>query len=191
MPHKPEDRDRRGICGARKKNGELCRAFAGQGTDHLGIGRCKFHGGRTKNHNLHAERIRVERDMVRFGAPIDIRPVDALLRMLHLASGHAAWLQAEIARTEDLANPEAVQLTRLYAEERDRIARVAKSCLDAGVAERQVAIAEQYGAELARVLRAIFEDEELALRPEQRAALPAVTARYIRLLELPAPAPVA
>ena len=32
-------------CGAKKKNGETCRAAAGQGTRHIGTGRCKFHGG--------------------------------------------------------------------------------------------------------------------------------------------------
>jgi rubredoxin len=28
------------LCGARKKTGEECRAFAGQGTPHLGVGNC-------------------------------------------------------------------------------------------------------------------------------------------------------
>lgn len=33
------------VCGARNRQGDLCRNQAGKGTDHLGFGRCKFHGG--------------------------------------------------------------------------------------------------------------------------------------------------
>lgn len=34
-------------CGARTRSGSPCRNVAGKGTNHLGIGRCKFHGGAT------------------------------------------------------------------------------------------------------------------------------------------------
>lgn len=33
------------LCGATNRNGEPCQLKAGWGTDHLGVGRCKFHGG--------------------------------------------------------------------------------------------------------------------------------------------------
>ena len=33
------------VCGARKKQGGICRARAGRGTKHPGTGRCKHHGG--------------------------------------------------------------------------------------------------------------------------------------------------
>jgi hypothetical protein len=36
-------------------------------------------------------------------------------------------------------------VTALYGEERDRAARVAKAALDAGVAERQIVLAERWG----------------------------------------------
>ena len=186
MPHTSKDRDKVGICGARKKNGETCRAFAGQGTDHLGIGRCKFHGGSTRNHRLRATVVQAQRDMIKFGAAFEIHPHEALLRMLHLAAGHVAWLRVEIGELDDLSGDEGRILTTLYGEERDRVAKVAKACLDAGVAERQVAIAEQYGAQLADVLRAIFSDPELGLSASQRAALPSVAARYLHHLEAPA-----
>ncbi len=42
QPHKK-------ICGAKAKStGEPCKLVAGYGTDHLGEGRCKFHGGASK-----------------------------------------------------------------------------------------------------------------------------------------------
>ena len=32
-------------CGAKKNNGKYCTSYAGRGTDHMGSGRCKNHGG--------------------------------------------------------------------------------------------------------------------------------------------------
>lgn len=34
-------------CGAKNRNNGLCNHPAGWGTDHLGTGRCKYHGGKT------------------------------------------------------------------------------------------------------------------------------------------------
>jgi hypothetical protein len=47
---------------------------------------------------------------------------------------------------------------RLYQEERDRLVRVAKAAIDAGVAERQVRITEEQARQLARVVSAIVID---------------------------------
>lgn len=69
------------------------------------------------------------------------------------------------------------------AEKRNRVARVAKACLDAGVAERQVKLAETYGAALANLLRAVFNDRELGLTAAQRKRLPEVLRRYLGALE--------
>ena len=41
LPRKEPDE----FCNARKKSGGYCSKVAGYGTDHLGYGRCKFHGG--------------------------------------------------------------------------------------------------------------------------------------------------
>jgi len=48
-PAPPDTTPKHPICGARAKSkaGEPCRRPAGWGTDHLGTGRCKFHGGRS------------------------------------------------------------------------------------------------------------------------------------------------
>ena len=183
MPHTPEQRDKQHLCGAKKKNGEKCRAFAGQGTDHPGIGTCKFHGGSTRTHKQHAVIQEAQRRMVKLGAPVEMRPTEALLAMLHLASGHVAWLRGEISRLDDLSSSEGLAFVALYGEERDRVAKVAKACLDAGVAERQVRLVEQYGSALASVLGAVFADPALHLRSEQRAALPEVLRRHLVAIE--------
>jgi hypothetical protein len=46
----------------------------------------------------------------------------------------------------------------LYQEERDRLVRVSKAAIDAGVAERQVRITEEQARQLARVVSAIVTD---------------------------------
>lgn len=73
-------------------------------------------------------------------------------------------------------------LATLEANERDRCAKFASLALQAGVAERQVRLAEQHGAMMATVLRMALGDPELALSAEQRAAIPAVMRRHLELL---------
>lgn len=46
-------------CGAKTKKGDKCQHQAGQGTDHLGTGRCRLHGGASKGApkgNKHAQK---------------------------------------------------------------------------------------------------------------------------------------
>ncbi len=47
---------------------------------------------------------------------------------------------------------------RLYQEERDRLVRVAKAAIDAGVAEQQVRLAEEQAQRLAKVITAMLTD---------------------------------
>ncbi len=191
MAMSAEKRSNYALCGAKKKSGDKCRAFAGQGTDHLGIGRCKYHGGSTRSHKTNAVVQEAQRRMIKYGAAVQVEPHEALLAMLHLASGHVAWLRAEVAALDDLGQFESQVLVQLYGEERDRVARVAKACLDVGVAERQVQLAERYGEALAGTLRAVFADPELGLTPAQEARLPAVLRRHLLTAEREAGVPAA
>jgi hypothetical protein len=121
--------------------------------------------------------------MVQLGAPIEIEPLDALVSMLRLASGHVLWLRNELTTANRNSKLELPILMQLFNDERDRVAKVAKACLDAGVAERQVRLAERYGELLAGVLKAMFEDPELGLTGAQRKKLPDVTRRHLLALE--------
>jgi hypothetical protein len=183
MPHTREQRDRHALCDAKKKNGEKCRLFAGQGTNHPGVGRCRFHLGNSKNHQNHAARVEAQRRLVEFGSPVDVEPTEALLGVLHLSAGHLAWVRGELAALEDKTTFEGQVLMRLWNEERDRVARIAKAALDAGVAERQVLLAERYGEQLATLLRAVFDDPGLALNRRQQANLPALLRRHLSVLD--------
>jgi hypothetical protein len=170
------------LCGAKKKSGELCRAFAGQGTEHPGVGRCRFHLGNTKAHRKHAVKLKAEQEVQRartFGQKIPVEPTEAMLSVLHLSAGQLAWLHDELAAQTDKRSFDGQVLMRLWNDERDRVARISKAALDAGVAERQVKLAERYGETLAGVLRAIFYDPELALTAAQRNRLPDLLRRHL------------
>jgi sulfite reductase beta subunit-like hemoprotein len=73
-------------------------------------------------------------------------------------------------------------LAQLEAQERDRCARFAELAIRAGIAERQVRLAEKEGAMIASVLRAVLADPRLALSDAQRAAVPEVARAHLQLL---------
>lgn len=67
------------FCGANKTNGDTCRKPAGHSTNHPGIGRCKFHGGNTPNHNMAAQLAQARDVATIYGVPRDIHPIDGLM----------------------------------------------------------------------------------------------------------------
>jgi hypothetical protein len=84
---------------------------------------------------------------------------------------------------EERKTLEAQVATRLWNDERDRLARISKAALDAGVQERAIVLAERAGAALADVLRAIFGDPELGLTEAQRKRLPDLLRRHLEVVE--------
>lgn len=178
-------------CGGKKRQGEgTCTRPAGWGTDHVGVGRCKLHGGSTATHGKRAQRVIAERAVVTYGLPVDVGPHEALLEELHRTAGHVAWLGALIA---ELEHEESVQASvmgparesdpderhtprsglkqysrdkqvtwekpsvwvEMYQQERRHLESVAKSCIAAGIAERQVRMAESQGQMIAELVRTI------------------------------------
>ncbi|MEU3452156.1 hypothetical protein ABZ671_00735 [Micromonospora sp. NPDC006766] len=69
-------------------------------------------------------------------------------------------------------------IAKLEADERDRAANFAAKAVAAGIAERQVRLAERQGAMLAEVIRRILGD--LNLTPEQSARVSEVVPRHLR-----------
>lgn len=76
-------------------------------------------------------------------------------------------------------------LARLEAEERDRCANFAAKAVAAGLAERQVRMAEAQGMMMVAVIRAILED--LQLTPEQQQRAGEIVARQLRAISVGAP----
>ena len=108
MPRHNENSE---FCGARRRGkvGDLpedyCRMPAGYGTDHNGIGKCKFHGGRAPMHKVHAARKQVEieakRQLTRLGIA---NPVDDPLSELSKITGEVvAWKEVMGKRVNSIA----------------------------------------------------------------------------------------
>ncbi|MBU0609035.1 MAG: hypothetical protein KKI08_14205 [Armatimonadetes bacterium] len=83
------------LCGAKNRSGNPCRQVAGMGTNHLGAGRCKYHGGATPiKHGMYSKIVTPE-EMEAYGdfmREFDIlQPTEGetflLFRMLRYATG--------------------------------------------------------------------------------------------------------
>lgn len=186
------------LCGAKTTGGRgPCRRVAGYGTPHLGYGRCKHHGGCTPAGIVSAERQAVQDRILTYGGPIDVEPATALLQEVHRTAGHVAYLggivheleQAQLAGPvgSDGVNDQGIVMhpaykpsvwVEMYQSERSHLARVCKMALDAGVAERQVRVAEQQGELFAGAIRAILTDLGVMNHPEA----PAVVRRHLMAL---------
>lgn len=106
----------RPMCGGRKRDGSgsTCTQRAGWGTDHVGVGSCRLHGGNTPDHRKSAGREEARQAVVAYGLPRDIPADIALLEEVARTAGHVqalAVMVAELPR-EDLAWGVAEQTTR-------------------------------------------------------------------------------
>jgi len=175
MAHTSEQRNnlRTPLCGAKKKNGELCRAFAGQGTDHVGIGRCKYHGGSTSSHRQHATAVEAQRQMIVLSEPSEKDPMQTLLDLHARAAGQVvfAFQRIKDMTPDEYASPEGQTFLRMYTDERERLARIAEVCVKAGVEVKMLQIQEQQQELLIRWFDAVLG--RLNLSEAQMDKLPA------------------
>ncbi len=166
--HTPEQRDGHALCGAKKKDGSSCRAFAGQATDHLGVGPCKFHGGATSSHRKHAVALEAKKRLVTLGQPLDrIAPAEALLGLLRATAGHVNWLRENIMELDDLGSHQAAVLLHMYDDERDRLVRISEAATRAGASAEEVRVQQAQARQLVDVVRAAAQDAGLTSRQQQ------------------------
>lgn len=71
-------------------------------------------------------------------------------------------------------------LAKLESDERDRLGGFCAKAIAAGLAERQVRLAERHGALIADVLRAVLGDPKLGLSQEQRRRAPDVIRAHLQ-----------
>jgi hypothetical protein len=183
----PDDRQKNignGFCNALKQDGRRCRQPAGMGTDHLGFGTCRFHGGFLPNHRKSA----LKQQAVLMGAPKDINPLDGLMWCIRLTAGEVQFCTEQIENLDKkhwTENTIAGKQLNMWAKERqsavDRLAKFCKDALALGIAERSVRIAEQYGSSLARYTKGLLDD--LQLTEEQMKRAPVIVRKHLMLLE--------
>lgn len=173
-------------CKATKKSGgDRCGQWRLQGQEV-----CKYHGGSSPQ-ALAAARRRIEHAKTieradtaarRLGLPVDVDPQQALLDELHQTAGICAWLRTHLDTRLDTTDEATVVDSaewRAWHQQREHLTTVATACLRAGIAERQVRLAEQQGALLADVIRRIFDDPDLGLTERQKEAAPRVARRHL------------
>lgn len=199
------EEDDKPLCGARRtNNGEpiideetgervTCQQLAGWGTDHVGFGRCKFHGGAAPNGIKAAEVEKVMTEMIEseirfYGEARDIDPIQALADEVRRTAGHVAWLAEQVRQETQLTETtsqgrQANMIIQMYQNERDRLVKVSQVAIAAGIAERQVQLAEQQGQILASVIRDILWDKELSLTPEQRHKSSEIVRRHLMAID--------
>jgi len=184
-----ESRDQQ-HCGARKRQGDgTCTQPAGWGTDHVGIGACKLHGGSMANHKTAAATTQARRDVVLFGARRDIHPADALLELVQWTAGEVDYWRQRVRLLEehdltwgvtkvkeggdDRGTTEEAKPNIAYVmlvDASNRLERYSASALKAGVDERRVRLAEQQGTLLHGVLVAVLGELGHDVSPGSSAA---------------------
>lgn len=142
--------------------------------------------------------------MAVMGTAIDVDPMEALLWCVRISAGEVAYATQKVHaldERDEVVNPEQI-LEReggRITEERtvfpdelnlwikvrqtamERLAKFSKMALDAGVAERQVKMAEGTGEDLAVAIGTILQG--LSLTAEQEALAPRLVRDALELLE--------
>lgn len=178
------------ICQATTSAGEPCKRSAVKGGSV-----CAKHGGSAPQVKALAA-VRYEVSQWQLGDAVD-DPGEVLLRLVTQSRMRVERYSAEIERKVAELGPDATLesvligdtmistefgaeksgeyirgLVQLEALERDRLANFASKAVAAGLAERQVRMAERSGVLLVRMLEMV--SESLGLSAEQRAAMPDV-----------------
>lgn len=171
---------------------------------------CETHGGKApQNREAAARRLaaaraaaEVQRELLRNGEVAQLHPLDVLLERVWRAAAFVRVLEqlvGGLAVSPDHADEEDGPDGALYGPDHsgdqrshvylqllgewsDRSARYSKLALDAGVAEREIRLAERQGEIVANLIRAVLEDPELALTAGQRETAGAVAQRHLRAL---------
>lgn len=192
-PHIPK-------CGAKNRgNGQPCQHPAGAGTQHVGYGYCRRHGGNTRSQILGAAKLEAKaRSLAPMGPEVTIDPYDAILRCIWISAGEVQYCSDRIRELD----PEDV-LVRFREQQDgseggyvktssdvglhawvtarraalDALARYSKMAIDVGVAERQVALAERVGVMIGTLVAAVLD--ELSLSTEQKLIAPEVVRRHL------------
>lgn len=109
---KPIKRD---SCDAKTRKGGRCTQVAGYGTEHLGYGPCKFHGGSTPNHTRAAQVAQAQDAATNLGIPVEMDPGEALWRELWECIGNVQFYRTQVQKLP--TDPEQDELVKELGED--------------------------------------------------------------------------
>ena len=135
-----------------------------------------------------------------FPIPDDMSPADVLMDEMKRSAGFCYWIETKMAEWDDelvdlqeenfddkgsmqIATNNKALWMDIWQKERSHLARVAKLCIDAGVDERQVALAERQTEIMFDLINEAFE--MLRLSPEQQKQVPQIMPALIRRVAIP------
>lgn len=171
---------------SKKREWVQCRHGAGQATDHEGVGLCYMHDG-------HRGRGRAQGAIYMahaYGDELGITPWEALLQQVRMLGGQVYWLQQRVLTAEREGGGEAAlrpggagwDWVVMLEARGDRLAKVAKMAIDAGVAERLVQQMQLEGEIMFKGVTAGM-DAVPGLTPESRELLLRVMSDTMKELE--------
>jgi hypothetical protein len=180
-------------CTRIKNDGLPCKRWAIRGGTV-----CTSHGGAARQVRAAAA---VRADVAKWVPGTEMRdPGEVLLQLvtqaIMRAERYAEELDAQIAESPDLRGAlvgdafgefgkvgEYIRgLAVLEAQERDRAAGFAAKAIAAGLAERQVRLAEKQGELLAFILKGVIENPQLQLSEAQKVLFPVVIREQLQLV---------
>jgi hypothetical protein len=171
-----------------------CEKRKGWGTNHLGTGRCKNHGGASPQAEVAGVVHLAKREALVMGTPIDnLRPGEALLECIAIVAGEIRYASERIADLDPSEAVGPVVTTRPLKEEKgaehptervyeegppalqiwikvrheamDRLVTYEKVAIAAGLEDRRIRIAEAQGSLMAEAVKGILVDLGVADDP--------------------------
>lgn len=181
------------LCGAKKHQGDgTCAKEAGWGTDHLGEGNCKLHGGCTPNGRKSANLKLLEREARElFGKVMpEAPPVEnPLAAYAELAGRVLAWMKLmdslldslkSVSGKSEWSGEQVRPVVELYERSMDRANVVLGSYARLRIDERLAEITEKQKLTVVRAIEAALD--EIGVTDDARTDARRRVARHLRLV---------
>lgn len=91
------------LCGVIKRDGsgKTCEQKAGWGTDHVGFGHCKLHGGSSPGGRKYGKVLAAQWEVTQWGGRLDVTPAEALLELVQTKAAEVAYWQYRVGLLQD------------------------------------------------------------------------------------------
>lgn len=159
-------------CGAKNRSGGRCLRPKGWGTDHPRFGRCKFHGGATRNGRKQGASAAAAAALAELAVPIPTNPIALLNDLVDRANGlvtTAARMLAGVETDKKLSDTDAEARIRLLRETMQEAGRLAKMAAEAINEDTLVRVSVKTGEMIHRALSQALDAADVTGDPRQLA----------------------